>query len=51
MSEIETDEAVNDEPGFIKSVVTDDGVQRAAAGVVVALIVAGAKELIFGSSN
>jgi len=32
------------QPGFFKSVVGDDGVQRAAAGV----IVAGAKELIFG---
>lgn len=30
-----------------KRVATDDGVQRAAAGVVVALIVAGTKELLF----
>ncbi len=37
--------------GFFKSVVTDDGVQRAAAGVVVAVIVAGAKELIFGGKK
>jgi hypothetical protein len=36
------------QPGFFKSVVGDDGVQRAAAGVIVAVIVAGAKELIFG---
>jgi len=40
-----------EEPGFFKSVVGDAGVQRAAAGVVVALIVAGAKELIFSSNT
>jgi len=41
----------NADPGFFMSVVGDDGVQRAAAGVVVALIVAGAKGLIFGSNT
>ncbi|MBO6936786.1 MAG: hypothetical protein JJ863_17585 [Deltaproteobacteria bacterium] len=34
---------------FYKRVATDDGVQRATAGVVVALIVAGTKELLFGN--
>lgn len=47
MNETEND-IVNDDP-FYKRLTKDDGVQRAAAGVVVALIVAGAKELLFGS--
>ena len=37
-----------DAPGPLRTIVTDDGVQRAAAGVVVALVVASAKYLIFG---
>ncbi|MFO0680531.1 MAG: hypothetical protein U0234_00705 [Sandaracinus sp.] len=44
-------ENMNTQPGFFESVVKDDGVHRAAAGVVVALVVAGAKHLIFGSSR
>lgn len=47
MNETEND-IVNDDP-FYKRLGKDEGVQRAAAGVVVALIVAGAKELLFGS--
>lgn len=41
-------EESHEDSNFFKSMVGDDGVQRAAAGVVVALVVAGAKELIFG---
>lgn len=41
----------NADPSFFKSVVTDDGVQRAAAGIVVAIIVAGTKTLIFGDKK
>jgi len=37
-------------PTFIKRVATDDGVQRAAAGVLVAFIVAVAKEAIFAKA-
>lgn len=51
MSQTNNDAITNPEPGFFKTVATDDGVQRAAAGVVVALIVAGAKELIFGTAK
>ena len=40
-----------DEPGFFKSVAKDDGVQRAAAGVVVAAVVAAAKYALFGGSR
>lgn len=39
------------EPGFFRTVATDDGVQRALAGVVVAAVVAGAKYLIFGGGK
>ncbi|MCZ7679800.1 MAG: hypothetical protein M5U28_13965 [Sandaracinaceae bacterium] len=39
------------EPGFFRTVVKDDGVQRAVAGVVVAAVVAGAKYLLFGSAK
>ncbi len=41
----------NEEPGAFRAIFTDDGVQRAAAGVVVALVVSGAKYLIFGSNK
>ena len=34
-------------PGFFRSVASDDGLQRALAGVVVAAVVAGTKHLIF----
>ena len=34
--------------GTFKRVISDDGVQRAAAGVVVAVVVSVAKNLIFG---
>ncbi|HJK94870.1 MAG TPA: hypothetical protein RMH85_19850 [Polyangiaceae bacterium LLY-WYZ-15_(1-7)] len=47
MNENQTDNPYGDP--FYKRVAKDDGVQRAAAGVVVAVIVAGAKELLFGS--
>ena len=39
------------EPGAFRSIITDDGVQRAAAGIVVALVVSAAKHLIFGGSS
>lgn len=39
----------NEHPGFFTSLVKDDGVQRAAAGVVVAIIVAGVKKAIFSA--
>jgi hypothetical protein len=39
-----------EEPGFIASIVKDDGVQRAAAGVVVAIIVAGVKKALFAAA-
>ena len=48
MNENETPEV---EPSVFRSIITDDGVQRAAAGVVVALVVSGAKYLIFGNSK
>jgi len=37
--------------GFFTTVMKDDGVHRAAAGVVVALVVAGAKHLLFGRAG
>lgn len=46
-NEAQTDE----QPGAFRSIVTDDGEQRAAAGIVVALVVSAAKHLIFGSSS
>lgn len=36
---------------FFSGLVKDDGVQRAAAGVVVAVVVAVAKGLIFGAKG
>ena len=39
------------EDGFIRGLAKDDGVQRAAAGVVVAVIVAGVKRAIFGNGK
>ena len=47
MNENEIDTVHQD--AFYKRVAKDDGVQRAAAGVVVALVVAVAKEALFGS--
>lgn len=47
----ETENTIEDKPGAFRSIITDEGVQRAAAGVVVALVVSGAKYLIFGSSK
>lgn len=41
----------DEQPGAFRTIITDEGVQRAAAGVVVALVVSGAKYLIFGSSK
>lgn len=38
----------NNEPSFFDSILKDDGVHRAAAGVVVAVVVASAKYAIFG---
>jgi hypothetical protein len=38
-------------PGFFDSVLSDDGVHRAAAGVVVAIVVAGAKYALFGKAS
>ena len=37
------------EPGFFAGIAGDDGVQRAVAGVAVAVIVAGVKRAIFGA--
>lgn len=51
MNENENNTPESGEPGFFKSVVGDDGVQRAAAGVVVAVIVAGVKQAIFGGKK
>lgn len=41
------DEENANSPGFFRSVASDDGLQRALAGVVVAAVVAGTKHLIF----
>ncbi len=38
----------NTETGFFDTIIKDDGVHRAAAGVVVAVVVAGAKYALFG---
>jgi hypothetical protein len=38
----------SNEPGFFDTILKDDGVHRAAAGVVVAVVVAGAKYALFG---
>lgn len=37
------------EPSFFTSIAKDEGVQRAAAGVVIAVIVAGVKKALFAS--
>jgi len=50
MNENDNSSIVNDEPGAFRTIITDDGVQRAAAGVVVAIVVSTAKHLIFGRS-
>jgi len=39
-----------EEKGFLGSIVKDDGVQRAAAGVVVAIVVAGVKRALFSGA-
>lgn len=39
------------QPGFFENLVRDDGVQRAAAGVVVAVVVAVAKNIIFSKAG
>ncbi|MBZ0121486.1 MAG: hypothetical protein K8H88_31105 [Sandaracinaceae bacterium] len=39
------------QPGFFESLIQDDGVQRAAAGVVVAVVVAVAKNVIFSKAG
>ncbi len=44
----ENTNTANEEPGFFGKLVQDDGVQRATAGIVVAIIVAGTKEMLFG---
>ena len=52
MNETENEEKTDDgEPGFLKAVASDDHFQRACAGVVVTLLVAGAKALIFGGKK
>lgn len=40
----------DDKDGFFTAVIKDEGVHRAAAGVVVAAVVAGAKYFIFNRS-
>ncbi len=37
----------NEPPGFFGSLFRDDGIQRALAGIVVAVVVAGVKRAIF----
>lgn len=44
-------EKSNEQPGFMDSILKDDGVHRAAAGVVVAVVVATAKHVIFGRAS
>ncbi len=44
-------EKSNEQPGFLDSILKDDGVHRAAAGVVVAVVVATAKHVIFGRAS
>lgn len=38
-------------PNFFTTIISDDGVQRAAAGVVVSVVVAVAKNLIFSKAS
>lgn len=40
----------NNHPGFFDTIAHDDGVQRAIAGVAVAIVVASVKHLVFGAS-
>ncbi|MBX3275282.1 MAG: hypothetical protein KF729_33760 [Sandaracinaceae bacterium] len=50
MNENDTDHFAPEKgPSFFKSIYKDDRVQRAAAGVVVAAVVAVAKYALFGS--
>lgn len=44
----ENDSINND--GFFRGIVRDDGVQRAVAGVAVAVVVAGVKRAVFGTA-
>lgn len=46
--ENDMNENTNTETGFFDTIIKDDGVHRAAAGVVVAVVVAGAKYALFG---
>jgi hypothetical protein len=48
MNENQTD--TSDGDGFVTSMLKDEGVQRAAAGVVVAIIIAGVKKALFASA-
>lgn len=48
MNENETEK--DNEPGFFGSVARDEGVHRAVAGVVVALVIAGTKRALFSST-
>ncbi len=47
----ENDSTNADSPGFFGSILSDDGVHRAAAGVVVAIVVAGAKHMLFSKAG
>lgn len=40
-------EKTESKPGIIRAALNDEGVQRSLAGVVVAVVVAGARKLIF----
>ena len=40
-------DTTDNNPGFIRNLVRDEGIQRSLAGVVVAIVVAGARKLIF----
>lgn len=51
MNENEHSIQTPEQPGTFRAIVTDDGVQRAAAGMVVAIVVSTAKHLIFGSGK
>ena len=46
MNENQTD----NQPGFFDTITHDEGVQRAIAGVAVAIVVASVKHLVFGAS-
>jgi hypothetical protein len=44
-------ESTENNSNFFTDLVKDDGVQRAAAGVVVAVVVAVAKNVVFGKAG